>query len=54
MAFPVVLPVLSDDLSMVEVLFSDFSEQRLFFNQPVDVRVVSRDLGSYKVKSPGG
>ena len=54
MAFPVVYSVLSANLSMDEVLFNGVSEQRLFINQPVEVRVVARDLGSAKVKSPGG
>ena len=54
MAFPKVIPVLSVDLSVDEVLFSDVSEQRLFYNQPVEVRVDPRVLSSSKVNSPGG
>ena len=46
-------PVLSANLS-VERIFNGVSEHRLFINQPVEVRVVSRELGSSKVKSPGG
>ena len=53
-AFPKVIPVLSVDLSVDEVLFSDVSEQRLFYNQPVEVRVDPRVLSSSKVNSPGG
>ena len=35
--------------------FSNVCEQRLFFiNQPVEVRVGPRVLGSSKVNSPGG
>ena len=52
-AFPVVSMVLSANLSE-ERIFNGVSEQRLFINQPVEVRVVSRKLGSSKVKSPGG
>ena len=53
-AFLVGVTVLSDDLSVDEGLFSDVSEQRLFFYQPVEVRVGPRVLGSLKVNSPGG
>ena len=53
-AFPVVESVLSIDLSMDEVLFNGVSEQRLFYNQPVEVRVDPRVLSSSKVNSPGG
>ena len=53
-AFPVEKPVLSVDLSVDEVLFSNVSEQRLFYNQPVEVRVDPRVLGSSKVKFSGG
>ena len=42
MAFPVVISVLSVDLSLDEVYFSDVIEQKLFFNQPVEVRVQVR------------
>ena len=54
LAFPEVITVLSVDLSMDEVLFSDVSEQRLFYNQPVEVRVDLRVLSSSKVKFSGG
>ena len=54
MAFPVVVSVLSVDLSVDEVLFNGVSEQKLFYNQPVEVRVGPRVLSSSKVKSPGG
>ena len=54
MAFPVVIPVLSVDLSVDEVFFNGTSEQRLFYNQPVEVRVDPRVLSSSKVNSPGG
>ena len=53
-AFPEVITVLSVNLSVDEVLFSDVSEQRLFYNQPVEVRVDTRVLSSSKVKSLGG
>ena len=53
-AFPVVLPVLSVNLSVDEVLFNGISEQKLFYNQPVEVRVDPRVLSSSKVNSPGG
>ena len=53
-AFPVEKPVLSVNLSVDEVLFEGVSEQKLFINQPVEVRVVPRVLSSSKVKSPGG
>ena len=33
---------------------SDASEQKALLNQPVEVRVGPRVLGSFKVKSPGG
>ena len=46
--------VLSDDLSVDEGLFSNMSEQRLFFYQPVEVMVGPRVLSSSKVNSPGG
>ena len=52
-AFPVVLPVLSANLSE-ERIFNGVFEQRLFINQPVEVRVGPRVLGSSKVNSPGG
>ena len=42
MAFPVVTIVLSVDLSLDEVIFSDVIEQKLFFDQPVEVRVQVR------------
>ena len=45
--------VLSTNLS-VERIFNGVSEQRLFYNQPVEVRVDPRVSGSVKVKSPGG
>ena len=41
-AFPVVTGFLSVDLSVDEVNFSDVFEQKLFFNQPVEVRVQVR------------
>ena len=53
MAFSVEQPVLSANLSM-ERIFNGVSEQRLFINQPVEVRVDTRDSSSSKVKSPGG
>ena len=53
-AFPEVIPVLSVDLSVDEVLFNGVSEHNLFHNQPVEVRVDSRVLSSSKVKSLGG
>ena len=52
-AFPKVNPVLSANLSE-ERIFNGVSEQRLFFNQPVEVRVGPRVLSSSKVNSPGG
>ena len=53
-AFPVVFSVLSANLSVDEVFFNGVSEQRLFNNQPVEVRVDPRVLGSSKVKVSGG
>ena len=38
-AFSVVTTVLSVDLSLDEVSFSNVFEQKLFFDQPVEVRV---------------
>ena len=38
----------------VERFFSNVFEHRLINNQPVEVRVDPRVLGSIKVKSPGG
>ena len=52
-AYSVEYSVLSANLSE-ERIFNGVSEQRLFINQPVEVRVASRVLGSPKVKSPGG
>ena len=52
-ALSVEYSVLSANLSE-ERIFNGLSEQRLFINRPVEVRVVSRELGSSKVKSPGG
>ena len=52
-AFPEVNPVLSANLSE-ERIFNGVFEQRLFFNQPVEVRVGPRVLGSSKVNSLGG
>ena len=52
-AFPEVNPVLSANLSK-ERIFNGVSEQRLIINQPVEVRVGPRVLGSSKVNSPGG
>ena len=52
-AFPVVSIMLSANLSE-ERIFNGVFEQRLFFNQPVDVRVGPSILSSSKVKSPGG
>ena len=43
MAFPVVTSVLSVDLSVDED-FNGVSVQKLFFNQPVEVRVGARVL----------
>ena len=54
MAFPVVFSVLSANLSVDEVFFNGVSEQRLFNNQPVEVRVDTRVSSSSKVNSPGG
>ena len=53
MAFPVVTIVLSVDLSVDED-FNGVSEQKLFINQPVEVRVGPRVLSTSKVNSPGG
>ena len=52
-AFPVVTIVLSIDLSL-DGYFNGVSEQKLFFNQPVEVRVGVRVLSTSKVNSPGG
>ena len=52
-AYSVEYSVLGANLSK-ERIFNGVSEHRLFINQPVEVRVVSRELGSSKVKSPGG
>ena len=51
---PVEKPVLSVDLSVDKVIFNSVSEQKLFYNQPVEVRVGPRVLSSSKVKSLGG
>ena len=53
MAFPEVNSVLSANLSE-ERIFNGVFEHRLIFNQPVEVRVGPRVLGSSKVNSPGG
>ena len=53
MAFPVVCIVLSANLSE-ERFFNGVFEQRLIFNQPVEVRVGPRVLRSSKVNSLGG
>ena len=52
-AFPGVSIVLSANLSE-ERFFNGVFEQRLIFNQPVEVRVGPRVSGSSKVISPGG
>ena len=52
-AFLEVIIVLSANLSE-ERIFSGIFEQKLIYNQPVEVRVGPRVLGSFKVKSPGG
>ena len=52
-AFPMGSIMLSANLSE-ERIFSGVFEQRLIYNQPVEVRVGPRVLGSFKVKSPGG
>ena len=53
MAFLEVISMLSANLSE-ERISSGVFEQRLFINQPVEVRVGPRVLGSSKVNSPGG
>ena len=52
-AYSVEYSVLSANLSE-ERIFNGVSEQRLFINQPVEVRVDTRDSSSSKVKSLGG
>ena len=54
MAFPVVESVLSMDLSMDKVLFNGVSEQKLFINQPVEVRVRCEGLEYHLGKFSGG
>ena len=53
-AFPVVNTVLSVDLSVDEVCFSDVIEQKLFFDQPVEVRVWPEGLEYHQGKFSGG
>ena len=53
MAFLEVVIVLSANLSD-ERIFNGVFEQRLIYNQPVEVRVGPRVSGSSKVISPGG
>ena len=53
MAFPEVIPVLSSNLSM-ERVFNGVSEQRLFINQPVEVRVWPEGLEYHQGKFSGG
>ena len=53
MALSVEIIVISANLSE-ERICSNVFEQRLIFNQPVEVRVGPRVLGSFKVNSPGG
>ena len=53
-AFPVVTSVLSVDFSMDEVYFSDVIEHKLFFNQPVEVRVRCEGLEYQLGKFSGG
>ena len=53
-AFPVVTCMLSVDLSLDEVYFSDVIEQKLFFNQPVEVRVRCEGLEYQLGKISGG
>ena len=52
-AFPVVTIVLSVDLSVDED-FNGISEQKLFFNQPVEVRVRCEGLECQLGKISGG
>ena len=52
-AFPVVSIVLSANLSM-ERIFNGVSEQRLFINQPVEVRVWPEGLEYHQGKFSGG
>ena len=54
MAFPVVTSVLSVNLSLDDVYFSDVIEQKLFFNQPVEVRVWCEGLEYQLGKFSGG
>ena len=53
MAFPVVDSVLSVDPSL-DGDCNGVSEHKLCYNQPVELRVDPRVLGSSKVKSLGG
>ena len=53
MAFPVVTIVLSVDLSL-DGYFNGVSEQKLFFNQPVEVRVRCEGLECQLGKFSGG
>ena len=53
-AFPVVISVLSVDLSVDELFFSDVFEHKLFFNQPVEVRVWCEGLEYQLGKFSGG
>ena len=53
-AFSMVTTVLSVDLSLDEVHFSNVIELRLIFNQPVEVRVGTRVLSTSKVKFSRG
>ena len=52
-AFLEVIIMLNANLSE-ERIFSGVFEQRLIYNQPVEVRVGPMVLGSLKVNSPGG
>ena len=52
-AFPVVTIVLNVDLS-VDENFNGVSEQKLFFNQPVEVRVRCKGLEYHLGKISGG
>ena len=53
-AFPVVISVFSVNLSLDEVNFSNVIELRLFFNQPVEVRVRCEGLEYLLGKISGG
>ena len=53
-AFPEVISVLSVDLSLDEVYFSNVFEHKLFYNQPVEVRVWCEGLEYQLGKFSGG